>query len=231
MLPTRIATLSTLVVADLTWRIWYLAISIHLLLAHELYSPANVLARSLWEAIATLGYLVKHPKFQDEAVILLAFSYQQLVKQFPHQPDLVKERTEILARMPKKLVAEAQRRGSQKPWTWSALNARQLAAAGGVTGYTEAYGFFSSETHGTLVGENIKILPPETGETKGTIRMGRQPGPKDVDSLANFARRSLHGAFKIMWNVFDAPPVQVRTPDPEVWLSAQQEKRSLKGGD
>src|SRR2546429_4640196 len=85
-----------LVVADLTWRIWYLAMSIHILLEEEVYAPAVVLARALWEALATLGYLVKHPKFQDEAVILLAFSHKQLVKQFTHQTDLVKERNEIL---------------------------------------------------------------------------------------------------------------------------------------
>jgi hypothetical protein len=96
-----------LVVADLTWRVWYLGIGINVLLEEELHSPAIVLARSLWEAISTLAYLVKHQSFGDEAVILLAFSYQQMVKQFAHQPELVKQRTEILARMPPKLVGEA----------------------------------------------------------------------------------------------------------------------------
>jgi len=99
-----------LVVVDLVWRIWYLAMSIHVLLEQQVYPPAIVLARAVWEAISTLGYLVRHPKFQDEAVVLLAFSYQQLIKQFAHQPNLVKERTEILERMPKDLVAEARRR-------------------------------------------------------------------------------------------------------------------------
>src|SRR6266511_2021539 len=33
-----------LVVADLTWRIWYLAMSIHILLEEEVYAPAVVLA-------------------------------------------------------------------------------------------------------------------------------------------------------------------------------------------
>src|SRR4051812_12943654 len=71
-----------LVVGDLVWRIWYLAMGIELLLVQELYSPANALARALWEALATIGYLVKHSNFQDEAVILLAFSYQKLIDQF-----------------------------------------------------------------------------------------------------------------------------------------------------
>ena len=93
-------TAKYLVTADLVWRIWYLGIAIQVLLAQELYSPANALTRSLWEAMATLAYLVKHPKFQDEALILLAFSFQKLVEQSPHQPELVKERTAIVARMP-----------------------------------------------------------------------------------------------------------------------------------
>ncbi len=107
----------------------------------------------------------------------------------------------------------------RKPRTWSGLNARELAAAGGVTGYSEAYGFFSSETHGTLVGENVRIRPAAEGESKGTIKLGRSPGPNDVESLANFARRSLHGAFRIMWQVFDGPAVEIHTPNPELWLS------------
>src|SRR5205823_8335891 len=133
---------------------------------------------------------------------------QQKVKQFAHQPDLVKERAEILAKMPKHLVAEAQRRAGKKPFTWSGLNARQLAKAGAVTGYAEAYGFFSSETHGTLVGEHVKVLT--TSEGKVRITTGRHLSPEEVESLANFARRSLHAAFKMLWQVFDAPPVQVR---------------------
>jgi hypothetical protein len=170
--------------------------------------------------MATLGYLVNHANTQDEAVILLAFSHQQLAKRFGHQPELVKERNQILGRMPGHLVAEAQRRARRKPFTWSGLNARQLAAAGGMRGYDEAYGFFSSETHGTLIGENVTLVAPADGETKGTISFGRRHGPNDVESLANFARRSMHSAFKIMWQIFDAPAVEVRTPNPELWRTA-----------
>lgn len=215
-------TAKYLVTADLVWRIWYLAIAIQVLLAQELYSPANVLTRSLWEAMATLAYLVKHPKFPDEALILLAFSFQKLVEQSPHQPELVKERTAILARMPAKLVDEARRRAKTKPFTWSGKTARQLGDAAGVTGHAQSYPFLSSEVHGTLVGENIKIIAPQKGEKKGEIKFGRQPGPRDIEALANFARRALHGAFKIMWRVFNGPKVQVQTPDPDLWHKAQK---------
>ncbi len=208
-----------LVVADLTWRIWYLAIGIHLLLEQEIHAPALVLGRSLWEALATLAYLAKHPQFQDEAVILLAFSYQRLIKQFAHQPGLVKERTDILARMPPKLVAEAERRSRTRPQTWSGLTMRQVAERGDMKGYPEAYAYFSSETHGTLVGGHVKITP--TGDGKVNVKLGRTLDPRSIESLANLARRSLHTAFKIMWHVFDAPKVIFHGEDPEVWLKSQ----------
>jgi len=209
-----------LVVTDLTWRIWYLAMGIHLLLEQEIHSPAVVLTRALWEALAALGYLVKHPKFPDEAVILMAFSYLDQVKQFAHQAELVKERTEILARMPPKLVAEARRRATTRPFTWSGLNMRQVAAAGDMKGYAEAYGYFSTETHGTLMGEHVKVVRADDG--KAHIKTGRTVDPKSVESLANFARRSLHSAFKIMWRVLDAPPVVFHGEDPELWRKAPQ---------
>ncbi len=208
-----------LVVADLTWRIWYLAMGIHLLLEQEIHSPAVALARALWETLATLAYLVKHPKFQDEAIVLLGFSFLEQAKHFAHQPELVKERTGIVDRMPARLVAEAKRRAAKYPFTWSGLKIRQLAEAGDVTGYAEAYAYFSTETHGTLVGENVKVVTGDDG--KAHIKFGRQLDPKSVESLANFARRSLHAAFKTMWDVFKGPPVVFHGEDPETWLKAQ----------
>jgi hypothetical protein len=208
-----------LVVADLTWRIWHLAMGIHLLLEHEIPSPAVVLTRALWEALATVAYLVQHPKFQDEAIILLAFSFLEQAKQFAHQPELVKERTEILDRMPATLVAEARRRAARKPFTWSGLNMRQLSAAGRMKGYAEAYAYFSTETHGTLMGEHVKVVRGDDG--KAHITTGRTLDPKTIESLANFARRSLHAAFKTMWGVLDAPPVVFHGDNPETWQKAQ----------
>ena len=209
-----------LVVADLTWRVWYLAMGIHLLLEQEIRSPAIALGRSVWEALATLGYLVKHAQFEDEAVILLAYSYLDQRKQFAHQPNLVQERDALLARIPAKLVAEAKQRAAKHPKTWSGLRWREVAAAGDVTGYDEAYGYFSTESHGTLVGEHVKVV--RTAEGRGQIKMGRELSPESVESLANFTRRSLHSAFKIMWRVLDAPPVVFRGEDPEVWRRAQK---------
>lgn len=97
---------------------------------------------------------------------------------------------------------------------------RQVAAAGNMTGYAEAYGFLSSETHGTLVGEHVKVVRTDDGMAH--ITTGRHLTSKEIESLANFARRSLHAAFKIMWHEFDAPRVVFHGDDPESWLKAQQ---------
>lgn|SRR5574341_1207297 len=205
-----------LVVANLAWRVWDHAIAVDTLLHEELYVPATVLLRSIYETLATLAYIVKHNRSQDEAIILLAFSYLNQVEHFAHQPDFVREIKGILGKMPAKLVSEARARAARRPHTWSGKTMRQLTEAAGVTGYAEAYGYFSSESHGTMVGHHVRIVRDADG--KGRIQTGRSVSQLDVESAANMARRALHSAFKLLWRVFDGPPIKFPSTDPEKWM-------------
>lgn len=204
-----------LVIADLWWRIWDLAGAIALLLEHEFYTPAVPLIRAQFDALATVGYLAKHPNAQDESVIFLAYSYIKQCEHFAHQAELVNELSGILARMPGHLVAKARCRASRRPHTWSGLTNRKLAATGDVTGYDQAYGYFSGETHASLPGQYVRIVP--TGNGMATIQTGTRVQAEDVESMANFARRSLHSAFKVMWAIFDAPPIRINSKNPADW--------------
>ena len=209
-----------LVVANLAWQIWEFAIAVEELLREELHASAIIILRSAYETLSTLAYIAQHDRSQDEAIICLAFSYIRQLAYFKHQADFVASITDILNKMPKSLVDEARRRSKTKPWTWSGLNMRQLARAGSMTGYDEAYGYFSSETHGTMIGHQVRVLREAGG--LGRIQTGRKASPSSVESAANMARRMFHSAFKILWRVFDAPPIKFPTTDPELWVRSKK---------
>jgi hypothetical protein len=205
-----------LVVANLAWQIWEFAIAVELLLREELHASAIIVLRSAYETLVSLAYIANHNRSQDEAIICLAFSYIRQVEYFQHQADFVANITDILNRMPRRLVDEARKRDKTKPWTWSGLNMRQLAKAAKVTGYDEAYGYFSSESHGTMIGHQVRIVREADGS--GRIQTGRKVSDLSVESAANMARRMFHSAFKTLWRVFDAPPITFPTTDPEAWV-------------
>ena len=209
-----------LVVANLAWQIWEYALSVEALLRQELHSSAIIILRSAYETVATLAYIAKHDKSQDEAVICLAFSYVRQVEYFKGQPLFVDEVNGILNKMPKHLVEEAQRRSKTKPWTWSGLNMRELTEAATMTGYAEAYGYFSAETHGTMLGQHVRIVNQGDGTAK--LEAGRKISAESVESAANMARRLFHSAFKILWEVFNGPRIQFPSTDPDEWVRAQK---------
>lgn len=205
-----------LVVANLAWQMWDYAIAVHVLLRGELHVPATIILRSMFETLASLAYLVKHQRFQKEAIIFLAFSYSNQLRYFAHQPDFVRDLESIIARMPRALVEEARARAAKPPYTWSGKTVRTLAEEAGVRGYGEAYGYLSSESHGTMIGHHVRIVREADG--MGRIETGRSTTPLTIQAAANMARRALHSAFKILWQIFDAPPIKLPTTDPEQWL-------------
>jgi len=209
-----------LVVAELTWRIWMHAMAVEVLLQQALFTPALVAQRSVFEALATFGYLFSHKNFRDESVILLAYSFIRDIQHFPQQTNLVKEYTGVLNRMPKHLVAIAKARASKRPWTWSGKNVKEMAEIAGVIGYDPLYGYMSGEAHASAMGRHIRTT--QQGE-KMQIHLGREATDKEIESSANFARRALHAAFRKMWEIFGGPKITVHSKDPEVWLREQKE--------
>lgn len=203
-----------LVVADLTWQIWHHAAGVYVLLREGIYTSMLVIQRAIFEALVTLAYIVKHPDSQNEAVVLLAHSYIQDINHFSHQQELVKERSEILTRMPAHLVERARSRAEKQPRTWSGKTIRQMANEAGIEGYSPTYRFMSAEAHATAIGRHVRTL--RTGDIM-KIETGRQVTPEEVEAAANFARRALHAAFKIMWSVFDGPSITISSTDPEGW--------------
>ncbi len=207
-----------LVVAELTWRIWMHAMAVDVLLRQQLYTPALVAQRAIFDSLTTYGYLVSHKDFQDESVILLAYSFMRDIKHFPQQQNVVKEYKATLDRMPKHLVETARTRSKDHPRTWSGKTVKEMAEIAGVSGYDPLYAYMSGEAHASAMGRHIGIIQ-ESGVMN--IHLGRNATEKEIQSSANFARRALHAAFKKMWDIFDGPKISIRSKDPEVWLQEQ----------
>ena len=204
-----------LVVADLAWQVWLNAGAAQLLLKEEFHTAALVVTRSVFEAFAYILYLANHPNAQHEAVIFLAFSYLQQVDDFSHDDTFVTDIKGILDRMPEDVVAEAQRRRTNRPYTWSGKGFRRVCEGAQVTGYQEAYPHLSANVHSTFLGQHVRVV--DEGDGKVTVQTGRRFTELNVESTANLIRRLLHTVFKTMWSVFGGPPITLHTSDPFKW--------------
>jgi hypothetical protein len=204
-----------MVVADLVWQIWYLVMGAHELLLEELRLPLVVVQRALFEAVTALSYLVQHTKAADEATILIAYTHLRQLEVFHDQAELARERKAILARMPVHLVAEARRRVKRDPRTWSGKTIAQMAREGKVQGYKPMYGYSSAEAHISIVGEHVRVESIDDRHVR--LVTGRELSPSEIETQANFARRQLHGAFKVLWGVLDGPKIEFRGTDPNLW--------------
>jgi hypothetical protein len=211
------------IVAELYWRIWAHATAVGLLLNEQLFPSALVLSRAIFEALVTLGYLVKHRDSQNEAVILRAFSYQRDLKHFAHQANLVEEYTKVLAIMPEHLVEVAKERARKHPKTWSGKNVREMALAAGVNGYDPGYAVMSGEAHASAAGRYIRL---DVDGRMMSIEASTAGTEKENEALANMARRALHTAFLTMWDLFKGPKITIRSESPDEWLKKQQSDSS-----
>ena len=202
-----------LVVGDLTFQIWGHVVAVEVLLREELYSSAFLILRAIFESLGNLVYLVRHEVFQDEAVIYIAFTYINDIAQYPTSA-VMKERAAILDLMPVQLVETARLRSRKHPKTWSGKSVKQLAETVGLMGYETFYRAASSEVHGTAFGRHFRV---RADSKEGAIKIGREMSTMEVESSANFARRSLHNAFHAFWKVFDGPKIKLRSTNPEEW--------------
>lgn len=203
------------VVADLAWRIYYDVIAVDVLLREEIPDALLAVQRTTLEALATLSYLVKHKEGEFEALVMRAFAQLKNVKLFSHQPDLVSEREALLARMPIRAVETARYRFSKRPYTWSGKSFKQLIAESDVTGYDTLYDYLSSESHSAMIGSRVQLQTKPDGTAD--LRFGRDFTAKDLESHANFARRALKHAFRLLWATLNGPPVRLTTEDPDLW--------------
>lgn len=208
------------IVADLFGQIWDHVRGAHALLEGEHFAPLMAVQRATFEAITTLGYLVRHPHSADEAVILLACTHLRQIEVFTQDAPLLEERRRLLAEMPAELVAEAQRRMRAHPRTWSGKRVSQMASEGKVEGYASMYGYLSAHVHTSIVGEHVVLEPGAEGRT--TLTLGRALSQQDAEAHANFARRALHGSFRLMWKLFDAPRVDIRSRNPDTWRPLEE---------
>jgi hypothetical protein len=203
------------VIADLTWRALYHAMGVNELLNKELRDPLTVVQRALFETLTSLGYLNSQTNPEEEALILRAYTHLKQIRLFPDQPEVVNECQQLLQRMPLKAVALAQQRLKKWPYTWSGKTIKQMTEPGKIAGYATTYSYLSAEAHVGIIGERVNLI--DLGDGTGNITFGRDIPVEEMEAHANFARRAVKHAFKIMWAVFDGPAVQLRSPDPDEW--------------
>ena len=205
-----------LAVASLFTQIRYHATAVHVLLIEELYPSAIVVTRALLETWATLGYLMLHQDAQNESVIFLAASFLHRINVFSEQSALVEQLNEVLSRMPPDLVATAERRVMNHPWTWTGKTIRQMMDKSGIEGHGPLYKYLSGEAHGAIGEANVDLIPTE-GDDVLQISLERRIPPKDVESLANFVRRAVHNSLGLLVDALNGPKVTLKTTDPEAW--------------
>jgi hypothetical protein len=174
-----------------------------------------VAQRAAFEGVMSLGYLTTRANLEEEAQLFLAHSFLRELATFPDQPDLVAERTRNLERIPDHLRTIAKKRLATRPHTWSGQTFKAMAEEGGVAGYDEGYRYLCGEAHVSILGTHVRVLTREDGGTR--IVTGREIDAEEIEAHANFARRTLHGAFRVLWKVFDATPVNVNSEDPSLW--------------
>ncbi|MCU1381737.1 MAG: hypothetical protein JWL71_434 [Acidobacteria bacterium] len=204
-----------LVVADLFWQCWYLAMGADVLIREELHGPLVAVGRMLFEGLVTLAYLQQHADGQREAVIFLAYSFLKQIAYFPDQAPVVTERESLLARMPADAVAEARQRLNTRPKNWSGKSIEAMAYAADVRGYDTYYRYFSAEAHVSMVGQHARVLTDDGGSI---LKLGRSLTPHEMEGQANMVRRYLHSAFRLFWDfVGGGEHVEFRTEDPESW--------------
>lgn len=203
------------VVVDLRWRVLYHVLGVRELIKEKLWDPLIVVQRAIFETIATLSYLTRLPNSEEEALVLRAYTQLKQLKIFSDQSEIVDDRRQLLSRMPPKAVAVAKKRLQTKPYTWSGMTIRQMAEIGKITGYFTMYDYLSAEAHASIIGEHVQII--DHGNGIATIEFGREIPSRDIEAHANYARRAIKHSFRIMWNIFNGPTVQILTPDPDEW--------------
>ncbi|MFN0181130.1 MAG: DUF5677 domain-containing protein [Gemmatimonadales bacterium] len=214
--PDPLRHASLIVLNDLFWQVQQYAAAICALVPHDLHLPVQVVLRGLYESAATMGYLRTHPAKDREGAILLAYTYWRDTEELSDDQAATRERRDILSRMPPDIVAEAKRRGSTRPKGWSGLTVKDLAAKSGVKGYDVLYGPLSGSSHAARAGRYFRLIAVQDGRVE--VRTGWPSSPEERETQANFARRILHSAFKIMWEENGGGPVHFKTTNPEDWL-------------
>jgi hypothetical protein len=215
--PLRHAAL--IVFNDLFWQVQQYAAAICALVPHDLHLPIQVVLRGLYESAVIMGYLRIHPAKDREAAILLAYTYWRDTEELHHDEDATRERMGILTRMPSDVVTEAKRRGTTRPKGWSGLTFRDLASKSGVRGYDSLYGPLSGSAHAARAGRYYRLQQVHGGRIQ--VHTGWSSSEEERETHANFARRILHSAFKIMWDENGGGPLSLKTTDPEVWATHQ----------
>lgn len=203
------------IVVDLGWRVIHHALGAVELLRNELHEPLTVVQRAIWEALVTLSYLTKHDAAEQEALIFRAFSAMKEIQLFDYQPEIVRDRKALLQRMPAAAVREAQSRFDKWPRTWSGKTIKEMAANSDVSGYDSGYDYMSAEAHSAVIGERVRLV--EHGDGTGALILGREMTERNVEAAANFSRRAVKHAVRLMWHVLDAPKIRFRTSDPDQW--------------
>lgn len=209
-----------IVVNDLFWQIQQYCAGVSALLPHDIQPALHTVLRGLYEAAATLQFLEKQPNKEREAGILLAYSYLLDLKELPHDPVATRERQVILGRMPPDVVDEARKRSARHPRTWSGRKQTELLRESMIGGVPELYGPLSGSAHASRAGRYYRLELMQGDEIR--IHTGRSIPHDERELCANFARRLLHGAFKIMWRANGGAPTRLETSDPEEWLHLNQ---------
>jgi hypothetical protein len=204
-----------LALTDLFWQVHQYAGAIHVLIREQLHLPLLVCQRGLFESGTAMGYLRLHGKAEFEGAVLLAYSYLKDIEDHSEQTELLEERNALLARMPADAVQTARKRMSRRPRTWSGLSFRELVARGGMAGFDKFYGPLSGSAHAARSGRYFRIV--KRGDDH-FVTTGWPINGEEAEVQSNFARRVLHGAFKIMWSENGGAAGSLNTSNPNDWL-------------
>lgn len=203
-----------LTITDLFWQVQQYAGAVHSLIQEHLHLPLLGAQRGMFESATAMSYLRAHPNRAFEATVLLAFSYIKDCEEHALQPLLVEERKTLLTRMPQDAVATARNRTARKPKTWSGLRMREFTERSGMKGYDTFYAPLSGSVHAARAGRYFTV---SADGDQVTLRTGWEIGLEEREVQSNFARRLLHGSFKIMWDANGGKGLAFNSTNPDEW--------------
>jgi Family of unknown function (DUF5677) len=183
-----------------------------LLLGSGLFESAIVVGRAAYETAITLVYLMTVGDKKRNALIFEAHMVVDTAEVFRDEKGHVAEKAQAaIATFPDDVIAQV-RSNRKARLPWSGKNIAEMAEAIKLTGHRTIYAIMSWEAHARVAGWGIEKVKDQNGDVKWTF--GSAARPRDVEALANHARRMLHQVYQIVTRDFygKTPPLATLNP-------------------
>ena len=179
-----------------------------LLLDQQMFDSAALVARTGYEVIINLLYMLSQGNKIENALRFRVRSLLEIEQEMKTLPSGDDARRRLTTFAPELVRAVHATRRAGRGRLWSGLTLRAMAQAIGVFGHEGAYGAMSWATHGRLGGFDVIIEATEEGDLQ-KVSFASRSAPQHYEALANHARRMLRQTYYVLMVDWfgEAPPL------------------------